>query len=74
MLEVRLETGRRNQIRVHLAEQGHPVVGDTAYGSTVDPLKRLGLHARLLGFVHPGTKKQMIFEAPVPDSFTKLAL
>ena len=74
MLEVKLETGRRNQIRVHLSEKAHPVIGDDAYGSSVDPIGRLGLHARVLGFVHPRTKKTMIFEAPLPDSFTKLEL
>ena len=69
MLEVRLETGRKNQIRVHLAEAGHPIVGDQFYGSTVNPLGRLGLHAKILGFVHPTTGKKMTFEAPVPKVF-----
>lgn len=69
MLEVRLETGRKNQIRTHLAEAGHPVVGDRLYGSTVNPLGRLGLHAKLLGFEHPTTKKRMVFTAPVPKVF-----
>ena len=55
VLEVTLETGRKNQIRVHLSEMGHPIVGDRAYGSTQDPLGRLGLHAFLLGFKHPIT-------------------
>src|SRR5206468_13085530 len=52
-LEVTLETGRKNQIRAHLSEMGHPIAGDRAYGSTVDPLGRLGLHAFFLGFRHP---------------------
>ena len=69
MLEVTLETGRRNQIRAHLSEAGHPVVGDKMYGSTKDPLGRLGLHAKLLGFTHPRTKKRMTFVAPVPKVF-----
>jgi RluA family pseudouridine synthase len=69
MLEVRLETGRKNQIRTHLAEAGHPVAGDRLYGSTVNPLGRLGLHAKLLGFEHPTTKKRMVFTAPVPKVF-----
>ena len=69
MLEVTLETGRKNQIRAHLSEAGHPVVGDTMYGSTKNPLGRLGLHAKLLGFIHPRTKKRMTFTAPLPKAF-----
>ena len=69
MLEVTLETGRKNQIRAHLSEKGHPVVGDTMYGSTVNPLGRLGLHAKLLGFNHPVAGKRLTFTAPVPKSF-----
>ncbi len=72
MLEVTLETGRKNQIRAHLSEAGHPIVGDQFYGSKVNPLGRLGLHARLLGFVHPTTGKQMTFKAPVPRVFQDL--
>ncbi len=69
MLEVTLETGRKNQIRAHLSEAGHPVIGDQLYGSSVNPIGRLGLHAKLLGFVHPTTGKRMQFVAPVPRSF-----
>ena len=69
MLEIRLETGRKNQIRTHLAEAGHPVVGDRMYGSTSNPLGRLGLHAKLLGFEHPATGRKLVFTAPVPKSF-----
>ena len=69
MLEVTLETGRKNQIRTHLSEHGHPIVGDRLYGSTVNPLGRLGLHARLLGFTHPITGERMTFEAPIPKVF-----
>lgn len=69
MLEVTLETGRKNQIRAHLSEAGHPVVGDRFYGSTVNPLGRLGLHAKLLGFEHPSTGKHMKFTAPIPRVF-----
>jgi 23S rRNA pseudouridine1911/1915/1917 synthase len=72
MLEVTLETGRKNQIRAHLSEKGHPIVGDRFYGSDVNPLGRVGLHARLLGFIHPTSGKRMKFEAPVPGSFTAL--
>ena len=69
MLEVTLETGRKNQIRAHLSEAGHPIVGDRMYGSEVNPLGRLGLHAKLLGFDHPVTGKHLVFEAPVPKVF-----
>jgi len=70
-LEITLETGRKNQIRVHLSEMGHPIVGDRAYGSTKDPLKRLGLHAFHLGFRHPITGKPMLFQTPPPDEFVR---
>lgn len=72
MLEVTLETGRKNQIRAHLSEAGHPVIGDRLYGSEVNPIGRLGLHAKLLGFEHPTTGKRMTFTAPMPSSFRKL--
>jgi 23S rRNA pseudouridine1911/1915/1917 synthase len=72
MLEVRLETGRKNQIRAHLSEAGHPVVGDQLYGSTTNPLERLGLHAKLLGFTHPTTGKRLVFTAPLPKSFREV--
>lgn len=72
LLEIRLETGRKNQIRVHLSEAGHPVVGDRLYGGESNPLGRLGLHAKLLGFVHPSTGEKMTFTAPVPKSFRSL--
>jgi RluA family pseudouridine synthase len=75
MLEVTLETGRRNQIRVHLAEAGHPVLGDTMYGAgREDPLGRLALHACRLGFVHPRTGRKLVFEAPTPQGFRDLTL
>jgi len=70
-LEVTLETGRKNQIRVHLSEMGHPIVGDLAYGSTKDPLKRLGLHAFHLGFRHPVTGKPMLFQTSPPAEFIR---
>jgi 23S rRNA pseudouridine1911/1915/1917 synthase len=72
MLEVTLETGRKNQIRAHLSEAKHPIVGDQFYGSTTNPLARLGLHAKLLGFEHPSTGEKMNFEAPVPKVFRDL--
>jgi 23S rRNA pseudouridine1911/1915/1917 synthase len=72
MLEITLETGRKNQIRAHLSEAGHPIAGDKLYGSTINPLGRLGLHAKLLGFVHPTTGKRLTFTAPLPRSFRQL--
>lgn len=72
LLEIRLETGRKNQIRTHLAEAGHPVVGDRMYGSTINPLGRLGLHAKVLGFDHPRTGKRLVFTVPEPKAFGAL--
>jgi RluA family pseudouridine synthase len=69
MLEVTLETGRKNQIRAHLAEAGHPVAGDVMYGARTNPLGRLGLHAKLLGFDHPTSGKRLVFTAAVPKVF-----
>jgi len=69
MLEVTLETGRKNQIRAHLSEAGHPVVGDRMYDAKSNPIDRLGLHAKLLGFTHPTTGKRITFTAPVPTKF-----
>jgi 23S rRNA pseudouridine1911/1915/1917 synthase len=71
-LEVTLETGRKNQIRAHLSERGHPIAGDARYGAKTDPIGRLALHARLLGLAHPVSGREMTFEAPVPDEFTSL--
>ena len=70
-LEVTLETGRRNQIRVHLSEKGHPIVGDRAYGSTQNPLGRLGLHAFQLGFVHPTRRTPLKFRTEPPPEFIR---
>lgn len=72
MLEVHLDTGRKNQIRVHLQEMGHPIVNDKKYGSTTNPINRLGLHSRVLSFVHPVTLKQMRFTTPIPQKFVRL--
>ncbi|HYM59625.1 MAG TPA: RluA family pseudouridine synthase [Thermoanaerobaculia bacterium] len=74
LVEVTLETGRKNQIRVHFSEAGHPVAGDTFYGARTNPLGRLGLHARLLGFNHPTTGEHMTFTAEIPKAFKKLKL
>src|SRR5256885_5777102 len=72
MLEVTLETGRKNQIRAHLSEAGHPVIGDRMYGAISNPIDRLGLHAKLLGFVHPTAGKELSFTVPLPSTFAGL--
>jgi len=72
LVSVKIDTGRKNQIRVHLHALGHPVVGDDKYPSTKNPLKRLGLHAAKLEFIHPVSKEVLRFSAPVPASFTTL--
>ena len=72
LLEVFLETGRKNQIRVHMSEAGHPIIGDTKYHATKDPINRLGLHSHLLEFIHPFTKKVIALESSVPDNFHSL--
>ena len=66
LLEVKLFTGRKNQIRVHFSEKGHPVVGDKMYGIKDKGIKRLALHAASLTIIHPFTKKKMVFETTVP--------
>ncbi len=70
LLSVHLETGRKNQIRVHMQSIGHPVVGDKKYGATHSPIKRVGLHAIELSFVHPITGETLEFNTPVPRKFT----
>ena len=69
LVEFRLETGRKNQIRVHTSDMGHPVCGDIKYGNGDDPLHRLCLHAYVLCFHHPVTGKPMEFETPIPAQF-----
>ena len=72
LVEFKLETGRKNQIRVHSADIGHPVCGDTKYGNGDNPLLRLCLHAYILCFYHPVTGERLDFETPIPASFNKL--
>ncbi|MCX6356221.1 MAG: RluA family pseudouridine synthase [Candidatus Aureabacteria bacterium] len=72
LLEVDLLTGRKNQIRVHLAENGHPIVGDKKYGKGDRSHKRLALHALSISFKHPFSGKQLTFETKIPPYFTNL--
>lgn len=72
LVEYRLETGRKNQIRVHSADMGHPVCGDHKYGNGDNPIGRLCLHAYVLCFYHPVTHRPMEFETPIPPAFAHL--
>lgn len=72
LVEYKLETGRKNQIRVHSADMGHPVCGDVKYGNGDDPLHRLCLHAYMLCFTHPVTGEPMEFSTPIPTAFRSL--
>lgn len=72
LVEYRLETGRKNQIRVHSADMGHPVCGDVKYGNGDNPIGRLCLHAYILCFYHPINHKRMEFETEIPADFRKL--
>ena len=72
LLEVKLETGRKNQIRVHMKDLGYPITGDKKYGSKLNPIGQMGLHARVLAFKHPGTGKILRFDTPIPLKFQKL--
>ena len=71
LLEFALDTGRKNQIRVHASEMGHPISGDKKYGASTSRAGRLCLHAKTLRFAHPITRKDLAFEAPVPPVFFK---
>jgi len=71
-IQVFIDTGRRNQIRVHLSELGHPIVGDKKYGCKTNPIKRLCLHANILEFIHPVSKKIVSIKCDIPDDFKKI--
>lgn len=72
LVQFSLDTGRKNQIRVHASDLGHPIVGDRKYGAQASPIHRLALHAYTLKFAHPLSRKLMSFELPVPASFASL--
>lgn len=72
MVELSLATGRKNQIRVHMKDAGHPIVGDRRYGAKCSPIHRLCLHAHTLRFVHPITRTDMYFVSPIPAGFNRL--
>jgi 23S rRNA pseudouridine1911/1915/1917 synthase len=69
LLDVRIDTGRKNQIRVHLSELGCPIVGDRKYGARTNPIRRLGLHAYALAFTHPVSGEWIRLRLPLPSAF-----
>jgi tRNA pseudouridine32 synthase/23S rRNA pseudouridine746 synthase/23S rRNA pseudouridine1911/1915/1917 synthase len=72
LLQIKLLTGRKHQIRVHFAEAGHPVVGDRKYGSGQTSYANLALHAHSIAFSHPVSGKRLQFETPIPNFFSRL--
>lgn len=72
LLDIEIYTGRKNQIRVHMNDIGHPIIGDKKYGAQTNPLNRLGLHAYLLDFTHPITKEQIKLEIEYPKMFLNM--
>jgi 23S rRNA pseudouridine1911/1915/1917 synthase len=72
LLKVNLETGRKKQIRIHMQELGHSIAGDKKYGAVTSPLKRLGLHAQQLSFIHPVSGSKMNFETKIPKAFMRV--
>lgn len=72
LLEITLETGKKNQIRLHMQEKGHSIAGDKKYGAMSSPIGRLGLHASVLAFIHPVTGREMRFESKVPAKFRRM--
>jgi len=72
MLSLNLKTGRKNQIRVQLADMGNPIVGDKKYGIKKDPIRRMALVANTLEFIHPKTKEKILIDIDIPNSFISL--
>lgn len=72
LLRLKPVSGRKNQLRVHCSEAGHPIVGDKKYGAKTNPLKRVCLHAQKITFSHPTSRKKMTFSTPIPLAFSKI--
>lgn len=72
LLDIEIKSGRKNQIRVQLSDIGNPIIGDKKYNSKINPIRRLGLHANKLILINPITKKELILECDVPNSFVNL--
>ncbi len=72
LLKVRIDTGRKNQIRVHLSDYGNPVAGDRKYGAETNPLRRLCLHASGISFTHPVTGEKLTIESAPPAGFSRI--
>lgn len=72
MLSLNLKTGRKNQIRVQLADMGNPIVGDKKYGIKKDPIRRMALHANYMEFIHPKTKEKITLDLDIPNLFVNL--
>ena len=72
MLDILIDTGRKNQIRVHMSDIGCPIIGDKKYNSKYNPIRRMGLHANKLVIAHPITGKEMSFECDIPNNFIKI--
>lgn len=73
LLRLNLLTGKKNQLRVHCSEAGHPILGDKKYRAKTDPIQRMALHAYSLSFIHPLKQKKMAFFSPLPIGFYKIA-
>lgn len=72
LLQINLETGRKHQIRVHMQDINHSIIGDKKYGASLNPIRRMGLHAQVLAFTHPTSGEQCYFETPIPHKFLAL--
>ena len=72
MLKINILTGRRNQIRVHMNSISCPIIGDKKYGNNDNPIKRLGLHASKIEFIHPTTNQKLLFVSEIPKCFEEL--
>jgi 23S rRNA pseudouridine1911/1915/1917 synthase len=73
LVQINLDTGRKHQIRVHMQDLGHPIVGDKKYGFNSSPIQRMALHAQVLAFAHPKTGQPFLFETPIPEKFLQIS-